>query len=110
MMRMVTGPILFFPFLLLSCSPSGSSEKEDPSGDVPDGEGIYQQRCASCHGMNGKKGVAGAKDLTRSELSLKERMEVIRNGRGSMIPFESQLSDQEIRAVAKYLEELRTER
>jgi cytochrome c6 len=84
------------------CGDQGK-KSEDKSAEV-DGERIYRDRCASCHGASGKKGVSGAKDLTRSKLSMKERIEIIKNGEGAMIPFEGTLSEREIEAVARYLD------
>lgn len=92
---------LLSPLLFFGCGGQGSSKEKS---DEPDGERIYRDRCASCHGANGKKGVSGAKDLTRSKLSMKERIEIIKNGKGAMIPFEGTLNEREIRAVAEYLE------
>jgi mono/diheme cytochrome c family protein len=92
---------LLSSFLFVGC---GGQENSKEKRTEPDGERIYRDRCASCHGANGKKGVSGAKDLTRSKLSMKERIEIIKNGKGAMIPFEGTLNEQEIRAVAEYLE------
>lgn len=57
--------------------------------------------------MDGQKGLSGAGDLTRSKLSIKERIKIIRNGKGSMIPYKNILSKKEIRAVAGYLDEFK---
>lgn len=91
---------------LFGCGGQSHEEKESSAQKV-DGERIYQERCASCHGRNGKKGVSGAKDLTRSELSMKERIRIIKNGKGAMIPFEGVLNDKETRAVARYLDQFK---
>lgn len=96
--------ILLAIFFTPSCS-EGEEEKDNTK--TLDGKELYEQSCSTCHGPKGKKGVSGAKDLSRSELSLEERMRIIREGKGAMIPFEGQLSEEEIRAIAKYLEELR---
>lgn len=97
--------ILFAISFIPSCSESEGEGEKDPK--ALDGKKLYEQSCSTCHGPKGEKGVSGAKDLSRSELSLEERMRIIREGKGAMIPFEGQLSDEEIRAIAMYLEELR---
>lgn len=63
---------------------------------------IYVQLCATCHGQDGAKGTSGAANLTISQLSLKDRMQVIANGRGLMPAFGEQLSEQELEQVAAY--------
>lgn len=65
---------------------------------------IFNRKCGLCHGKDGKKQLAGAPDLTQSELTKAERMALIKYGKGSMPPFEEQLNKKEIAAVAEYLE------
>lgn len=66
------------------------------------GKKVYKNHCVACHGMNGKMGFNGAKDLTESELTLEERKILIAYGRGSMMAFKSILSAEEIEAAANY--------
>ncbi|MCE4599237.1 MAG: c-type cytochrome [Desulfurococcales archaeon] len=74
------------------------------------GRQIYETRCASCHGVDGKGVVPGAPDFTNAtwweaELAkegLKGLVEIVKNGRGAMPPFAGVLSDDEIRAVLAY--------
>ncbi|MEY2949645.1 MAG: c-type cytochrome [Saprospiraceae bacterium] len=72
--------------------------------EVPkeDGEKIYKTYCVTCHGLYGNMGGSGAFDLTKSELSLDERIQVITKGRNVMIAFESLMSEEKIKAVAAY--------
>lgn len=65
-------------------------------------EAIYNKLCASCHGEDGAKGIAGAANLTESQLSLNGRINVIENGRGLMPGFGDQLTEQEAEALAAY--------
>lgn len=67
-----------------------------------DGEKIYKQYCTICHGVKGDMGASGAHDLTKSELTLAERIAVVTNGRKTMTPFKGTLSDAKIKAVAEY--------
>ncbi|WP_207434210.1 SirB2 family protein [Sabulibacter ruber] len=63
---------------------------------------IYNNLCANCHGEDGQKGASGAVNLQLSTLNVEGRREVIANGRGLMPGFGSQLSEQEIEALALY--------
>lgn len=63
---------------------------------------IYVQQCATCHGQDGAQGTSGAANLTESQLSLNDRMQVIANGRGLMPAFGKQLSEQELEQLAAY--------
>lgn len=73
----------------------GGSSKIDASK-------IFKTHCQLCHGTDGKLGLNGAKDLTVSELSLDQRIELITNGKNTMVPYENILSPEEIKAVAQY--------
>ncbi len=63
---------------------------------------IYTKVCANCHGADGAKGLGGATNLTASNLSLNDRMNVIEKGRGLMPGFGEQLTKQETEALAAY--------
>src|SRR5690242_9294806 len=75
---------------------------------------IYKANCQGCHGVSGRpssvgKGL-GAKSfqdplVTKSPLS--EWIKVIAKGKNNMPPFESTLTPSEVRALAKYIRELK---
>lgn len=97
--------------LVYACAGSDATETgaESPSAQTAsaekpavDGEKIYKQYCVACHGVYGDMGASGAFDLTSSDLSVEERVQVITNGRNAMTPFKSLLSEEKIRAVAEY--------
>ncbi len=67
----------------------------------------YKLVCSACHGFTGNLNVNGAKDLTKSTLPLAESVAQVYHGKGLMTPFKGLLSDAEIVAVSKYIEELR---
>ncbi len=81
---------------------SWDSIQSEPNGDK--GEEIYNTYCKSCHGKKGGLGLGGAAKLTKSDMSLEERIEVITNGRGKMAPFGAFLSKKEVKAVAEFTE------
>ncbi len=64
----------------------------------------YKMLCAACHGFKGNMNVNGAKDLTKSKISLVESVAQIYHGKGLMTPFKGLLKDAEIVAVAQYIE------
>ncbi|MCC6459771.1 MAG: cytochrome c [Saprospiraceae bacterium] len=71
-------------------------------GTAPDGLAVFRKYCVTCHGVDGKLALNGAKDLTKSALSLQERITQITNGKNMMTPFAEVLSPEEIKAVAEY--------
>jgi len=66
------------------------------------GEAIFTQRCAVCHGPDGKLGNNGAHDLTKSNLNVNGRVYMVTKGLGKMPAFQDQLTEQEIEQVAAY--------
>ncbi len=82
-----------------------SNEAEDPAEEAAaaiDGQKIFRTYCITCHGIDGKLELNGAKDLGLSEMSLDEKILHITNGKGLMTPFKGILTDEEIKAVAEY--------
>lgn len=77
------------------------------STTVASGAEIYKTKCAMCHGSDGNLGIGGAKKLTESQLALADVKTQILNGKGTMPPFEAQLSAEEIDAVADFVMGLR---
>jgi len=90
--------LILFTFVYFSCNNTKKSNKLDGI----ETEKLWKQNCALCHGSDGKLGLNGAKDLRLSELSLVPRIEIIKKGKGKMIGFENSLSEDEIKALAKY--------
>lgn len=75
------------------------------------GKIIFDQLCSTCHGADGKLMKFQAADLSVTQLTLEERIDIIRNGSPLtvMAPFNRQLSEEEIEAVALYIEEMKTQ-
>jgi mono/diheme cytochrome c family protein len=89
-------------------------EVEDETGEEASGiiDGVnalqvFKQSCSVCHGLDGKLGANGSKDLTQSVLSIEEKINIITNGKGVMTAFGEILEPNEIAAVAKYTEQLK---
>lgn len=72
-----------------------------------DGSRIYKNYCVTCHGLYGDMGSVGAFDLTKTALTVDEKIEVITKGRNTMAPFEGQLTADQIVAVAEFTETLK---
>jgi len=107
--------IVLLPLMVMiwACSGGESNnskskkEKKVAKADAPDGKKIFKINCVLCHGSDGKLGVNGSKDLTKSEISLNEAITQITNGKGLMAAYEPILTKEEIKAVAEYTISLR---
>lgn len=73
------------------------------------GRVIFNELCSACHGMDGKLRKFEAADLSITTLGLEERISVITNGAPLTVmpPFKNQLSEDEIEAVASFIDELK---
>jgi len=85
--------------LVWSCGDGGEPQTE--ANDIS-GEALYRTHCAICHGENGRKGFADARILPDSQLNLEQRIQLIANGRGTMMPYRGVLTEEEIKEVARY--------
>jgi len=83
------------------------SESELNEPDPVKGKVIYENLCVDCHGIDGKKGLFKAPDLTESQLTPEQKLEVIRNGKKSMQPYRKQLDEEEIELVWQYINSLK---
>ena len=68
------------------------------------------QKCAMCHGPDGKGKMKGAPDFTDSTWQKKqtdvEMIATIKNGHKPMPPYEGKLSDEQINALVAYIRAL----
>ena len=69
---------------------------------VPPGKVLFQQNCARCHGANGKLGLNGAHDLTKSNLNDFGRVYLVVNGLGKMPAFKAKLTAAQVQQVVAY--------
>jgi mono/diheme cytochrome c family protein len=93
----------------------GISESKSPTFKRPDmsnayqgltGQEIFTMECVKCHGVDGRGVLSGAKNLTVSELSIDEKLDIIRNGKNAMNPYGKVFSDEELNAVGNYVHSL----
>lgn len=93
--------ILMVGLFIASCS-SEVKEAEEMNS-IPDGRELYVQNCAACHGIDGKLGLSGAKDLTQTQLKEPAIYQLIEKGKGAMPPFTGMLNDADVRAIVEHI-------
>jgi len=71
------------------------------------GKAVYEANCTACHGDDGALGAVGAKNLAISQLTTEETIQIIANGKNAMPKYKKTLSEQDIQAVAAYIQKLR---
>ena len=86
------------PALLLLLLPHQAPAKPP----VPPGQLLFQQNCVRCHGANGKRGLNGAHDLTKSNLNDFGRTYLVVNGLGKMPAFGKKLTVAQVQQVVAY--------
>jgi len=85
---------------------AGQQQGGNASADDP--KALFTENCAGCHtfAAAGTKGTIGP-NLDQSALTADRIAEQIRNGGGGMPPFEGQLTDEQIQALAEFIFENR---
>ncbi|MCR6641866.1 MAG: cytochrome c [Sporocytophaga sp.] len=89
---------------------SATSEEiiqENADNALSNAKAIFEQECSRCHGADGKQGLAGAKDLTASQLTDAQKKEMILKGKGVMAGYEGRLTEQEIDNLVLYINTLK---
>ena len=73
-------------------------------------EDLYKSKCQGCHGPTGRASVIGKKlgakdfqDRDVAKLSQAEQAKIIADGKNKMAPYKSVLTDEQIKALAKYI-------
>ncbi len=97
--------------IFIGCNSNAAELNKDKSAvatepELP-GKMIFTKNCKLCHGADGTLGVSGAANLSISALTLEEKIQVITNGRRGMASWKHQLTPEEIRMVAMYVETLK---
>lgn len=75
----------------------------------PEGETLFIQYCSACHGPNGRKGLNGAKDLSQTSKEIDKIIQRINEGKGNMPAFKTQLNENQITEISKYVISLKTQ-
>lgn len=88
-----------------------SATAAEPAPAAPastaEGKKIFETYCILCHGADGKLGLNGSKDLSISVLPIEEKILQVTNGKNLMTPFKEILTEDQIKAVVAYTEELK---
>lgn len=86
------------------------TEAPEKLTELEKGKIIYDEFCTPCHGANGRLGTFQAADLTQSNLTFEERVAIISNGSPLTVmrPFKHELTPEEIKAVTRFVEELKS--
>jgi cytochrome c6 len=66
------------------------------------GQLIFKKNCVRCHGKDGRLGLNGAHDLTKSNLNTMGRTYLVTNGMGKMPSFSKTLTPAQIAQVVAY--------
>lgn len=82
------------------------AKAETPKAEIR-GQVVFEQKCASCHGNDGTAGIGNAANLQASKLNSASITKIIREGKGGMPAFGSQLTKKEIADVSNYVLALR---
>jgi mono/diheme cytochrome c family protein len=93
---------VFTIFIITSCTIEKKDSVPHETSELKSGAAIFSERCTSCHGMDGKLGFGGAKDLTASKKTLSEIINQVTNGKGAMAPYKNILTLEEIAAVSEH--------
>ncbi|MBI1266532.1 MAG: hypothetical protein GC193_03770 [Cryomorphaceae bacterium] len=89
---------------LLSCGAASQSQNDQTE---PTAAEMFNVKCALCHGKDGKLNVAGAPDLTKTKMTLDQRIDIITHGKGTMPPQGEILTEAQIVTLAEYVETLK---
>lgn len=75
---------------------------------------LYQTKCRSCHGADGRATTIGKKlgakdfqDPDVSKLTEADLMKVTEQGQNKMPAYQGKLTDDQIKALAKYIKEMK---
>lgn len=98
MLKLISASIILG---LMACNGLHGSDANDL------GKQTYTTYCEACHGKDGKLKLNDAPDLTVSKMTLEERIKNISEGSGMMPAFLEVIGQEEIEAVAAYLDELK---
>jgi mono/diheme cytochrome c family protein len=106
----ILGALAFFMLVasygLAEIAAKPSKAKIDANAVETDGKingnVIYSANCATCHGVDGKKGMSGAADISQTQLSADSIKQVILHGKGMMQPIPG-LTNEQAAAIAEYV-------
>jgi len=97
----------FFLLLLSQCGTADSpASPSSGAGKAPSQAAVqraYTMKCFLCHGTDGRLMASKAPDLSKSTMSIEERVAIIAYGKGTMPPQKGILDPAIIRGIADYV-------
>lgn len=78
-----------------------------PMATVSESQILFEEKCTLCHGKDGTAGIGNAANLQTSKTDSATSFQIVMNGKGSMPPFKSQLSEQQVHKLVSYVFSLR---
>lgn len=106
--RLVLIGMILLVSVLHSCGETSEPIQETPKSPQEEAKDLYTLNCASCHGMDGKLGGSGSKDLSKSTLSDEEMIDIITNGKNNMPAMKDVIQDpSKIKNIAEFVKTLR---
>lgn len=103
--------IAFFVGLYSCTSQPELSSSESNVPEIIDGKALFMNNCASCHGVDGKLGMSGAKNLMETNLSDTEIKKIITYGKKTMPAFKELIpTAKEIDAVVQHVRTLKNKK
>lgn len=102
-------PLIVYCIFFFSCGNNSTKKTSEviPIAIGTQGQTLFESNCTNCHGEDGKLCALGAKDLSLSNLTKEQKMEIITNGKSTMTSFGNILNKEEVSAVADYVETLK---
>jgi cytochrome c6 len=85
--------VIFLNASLYSCGEENPTIENTTKSPQEEAKDLYTLNCASCHGMDGKLGGSGSKDLSKSTLSDTEMIDIITNGKNNMPAMKDVIQD-----------------
>lgn len=114
-LRIIFVAFLSIVLLFTSCSESKAKKAEEISDKVEEkqsfsleeAKSLYTMKCASCHGADGKLGMSGAKDLSKSKITDQQIMCIIQGGQNTMPAFKDMIPDYQLEQLVVVVKSLR---
>lgn len=69
---------------------------------ITNGQELYSLKCASCHGTDGKLGLSGSSDLSKTAMDANSIKQIVINGKGNMP--KTDMTEIQAAAVAEFVE------
>jgi cytochrome c6 len=104
------GYVLILTSLVVSCSSPSTDNYSDTTNESNiSSKALYTLHCEACHGVDGKKGISGAADLSVSTINHKKIKSTILNGNEKgMMPYKEIITNPtEIDSLVSYVQTLR---